>query len=346
MPLNYPRIWGGVSFLLLPVAFRASKMGEDGDETVPLRSRSGHLLRNTGAASGPNAQPSCGDDAPHHPAAMEAPTDEDRWQLEGISDPSPSPPPWSQAPGPARRRMSNLAPAEIPAGLLIQGLIKQKAKLPGDSGTGGSRHQPARQGRPWCPPKQGKGVASRGRHPLHRNPPFIKPCHGGCSPLRRQTCRSPRLPLARQLNPVQGRGGTGSAPSTGTFGVPGSPQLPVLGGEEHVQPLTPQNKGRSSAAVMGKATPRAAPAARAPHEDLAGRAARLPWTKRAGRGGFPGRSPPVPARSRGGVSLTDHNTASSFLFLFSVLLAKQHNVYTSGYYICQNNYGMTNGTSM
>lgn len=56
--------------------------------------------------------------------------------------------------------------------------------------------------------------------------------------------------------------------------------------------------------------------------------------------------PPAPARSGGGVSLTAHNTASSFLFLFSVLLAKQHNVYTSGYYICQNNYGMTNGTSM
>lgn len=56
--------------------------------------------------------------------------------------------------------------------------------------------------------------------------------------------------------------------------------------------------------------------------------------------------PPVPLRSGGSVSLTDHNTASSFLFLFSVLLAKQHNVYTSGYYICQNNYGMTNGTSM
>lgn len=56
--------------------------------------------------------------------------------------------------------------------------------------------------------------------------------------------------------------------------------------------------------------------------------------------------PPVLAGSGGGVSLTDHNTASSFLFLFSVLLAKQHNVYTSGYYICQNNYGMTNGTSM
>lgn len=57
-------------------------------------------------------------------------------------------------------------------------------------------------------------------------------------------------------------------------------------------------------------------------------------------------NPPVPARSGGGVSLPDHNTASSFPFLFSVLLAKQHNVYTSGYYICQNNYAMTNGTSM
>lgn len=56
--------------------------------------------------------------------------------------------------------------------------------------------------------------------------------------------------------------------------------------------------------------------------------------------------PPVLAGSGGGVSLPDHNTASSFLFLFSVLLAKQHNVYTSGYYICQNNYAMTNGTSM
>lgn len=49
----------------------------------------------------------------------------------------------------------------------------------------------------------------------------------------------------------------------------------------------------------------------------------------------------------GAASLGAHTaTASSFLFLFSVLLAKQHNVYTSGYYICQNNYSMTNGTSM
>ena len=46
------------------------------------------------------------------------------------------------------------------------------------------------------------------------------------------------------------------------------------------------------------------------------------------------------------VSLSEHNTESSFLFLFWVLLAKQYNVYTSGYYICQNNYSMTNGTSM
>lgn len=54
----------------------------------------------------------------------------------------------------------------------------------------------------------------------------------------------------------------------------------------------------------------------------------------------------APTWKGGIVSLSEHNTVSSFLFLFWVLLAKQYNVYTSGYYICQNNYSMTNGTSM
>lgn len=54
----------------------------------------------------------------------------------------------------------------------------------------------------------------------------------------------------------------------------------------------------------------------------------------------------APPWKGGIVSLSEHNTVSSFLFLFWVLLAKQYNVYTSGYYICQNNYSMTNGTSM
>lgn len=49
---------------------------------------------------------------------------------------------------------------------------------------------------------------------------------------------------------------------------------------------------------------------------------------------------------RGIVSLTEHNSVSFFLFLFSVLLAKQASVYTGGYYICHNNYSMTNGASM
>lgn len=82
-----------------------------------------------------------------------------------------------------------------------------------------------------------------------------------------------------------------------------------------------------------------------PHKDLT---VTLPlfhgWREKAGAGVQ--QKPPELARSRSSVSVPDHNTASSFLFLFSVLLAKQHNVYTSGYYICQNNYAMTNGTSM
>lgn len=111
------------------------------------------------------------------------------------------------------------------------------------------------------------------------------------------------------------------------------PTCSFQGGEEDIQP---PNKGRSSTTVMLRAT----------HIPRGSRShfAHFPWTQKAGWGGFPGRSPRC--QHGGGVSLTDHNTASSFLFLFSVLLAKQHNVYTSGYYICQNNYGMTNGTSM
>lgn len=53
----------------------------------------------------------------------------------------------------------------------------------------------------------------------------------------------------------------------------------------------------------------------------------------------------APAWKGGVVSLTERDTVSSFLFLFWVLLAKQRDVYTSGYYICQNNYSMTNGSS-
>ena len=75
----------------------------------------------------------------------------------------------------------------------------------------------------------------------------------------------------------------GSAPGTGTLGVPGSPPA-HLGGEEDVWP--PQTK-----AVMGKAMLRAVLAAHASHEDLAGRLMDQPWMKRAGWGGFPGRSP-------------------------------------------------------
>lgn len=52
-----------------------------------------------------------------------------------------------------------------------------------------------------------------------------------------------------------------------------------------------------------------------------------------------------PTRSGDAVSLSEHGTVSSFLFLFWVLLAKHCDVYTSGYYICQNNYSMTNGSS-
>lgn len=53
----------------------------------------------------------------------------------------------------------------------------------------------------------------------------------------------------------------------------------------------------------------------------------------------------APLVSGGAVSLSEPGTVSSFLFLFWVLLAKHCDVYTSGYYICQNNYSMTNGSS-
>lgn len=176
----------------------------------------------------------------------------------------------------------------------------------------------------------------RGQHPGSGTqhtviPLFIKPHQGESSPLGCQTCHCPHLPLAKQLKSMQGMGRDGLSPWHGD-----PRQSPPARFRAGGKMFSPPNKGRSSTTVMLRAT-------RIPRGSRT-HFAHFPWTQRAGWGGFPGRSPRC--RHGGGVSLTDHNTASSFLFLFSVLLAKQHNVYTSGYYICQNNYGMTNGTSM
>lgn len=159
-------------------------------------------------------------------------------------------------------------------------------------------------------------------------------------------CGSPHLPLARQLKSGQGRGRDGLSP---WHRHPWGLQLPTcpFGGRGRCHPPPPhprqrQIQHRSDGQRDAESHPGCIRIPRGSRRSLCQFS-----TDEEGRTGWVSRQkPPAPARSRGGVSLTAHNTASSFLFLFSVLLAKQHNVYTSGYYICQNNYGMTNGTSM
>lgn len=135
---------------------------------------------------------------------------------------------------------------------------------------------------------------------------------------------APQIPKVPQLHLPLTWEGMGSAPS-------GTP-VPILGQRTCLTPPNKSSDGQNNAKPPS-------------HEGLM---VTLPIFHgcRGQAGAVPGRKPSVPAGSRGGVSLPDHNTASSFPFPFSVLLAKQHNVYTSGYYICQNNYAMTNGTSM
>lgn len=158
------------------------------------------------------------------------------------------------------------------------------------------------------------------------------------SSLGCQICHSPHLPLPRQLKPTQERGRNGLSTQDGHSWIPGSLSA-HLGDKEGVcLILNTGSDGESDGEHLPSYT-----------HPLQGSP---PWlclvsVDERGRTGQVGRQkPPVPAWRGGVVSLSAHNTASSFLFLFSVLLAKQHNVYTSGYYICQNNYTMTNGTSM
>lgn len=73
--------------------------------------------------------------------------------------------------------MSNSSPADSPAGLLIQGLINQKAKLPGDLGTSCSW-----QRQTLVLLEQGQGVAPGDRCLLCHKPSIYKPPQGESSP--------------------------------------------------------------------------------------------------------------------------------------------------------------------
>lgn len=99
--------------------------------------------------------------------------------------------------GTAHRRVRNSSPADGSAGLLIQGLINQKAKLPGDLGTECSRQSQTLvllQGRGW---HLGTGV------PCAINPPFINPLKVRAAP------QTPKVP---QLHSPLTWGGMDSAP--------------------------------------------------------------------------------------------------------------------------------------
>lgn len=105
--------------------------------------------------------------------------------------------------------MSNSSPADIPAGLLIQGLINQKAKLPGDLGTSCSW-----QCQTLVLLKQGQGVASGDRCPLCHKPSIYKPPQGEGSPSDAKSA---------------------TVSFTSHLGMDGLSTLRVpLGGEEHV----------------------------------------------------------------------------------------------------------------